>query len=55
MRWASDKLQLDGVIKAAHLLGQASLDEVIEVLAAPGGAGSAANRAPQTRATISKA
>jgi DNA polymerase III subunit gamma/tau len=36
MRWAADKkLQLDvAVIKAAHLLDQASLDEVIETLAA---------------------
>jgi len=35
MRWAADKkLQLDvAVIKATHLLGQASLDEVIETLA----------------------
>ena len=35
MRWTSDKkLQLDvAVIKATHLLGQASLDEVIETLA----------------------
>ena len=34
MRWTSDKkLQLDvAVIKATHLLGQASLDEVIETL-----------------------
>jgi DNA polymerase III subunit gamma/tau len=36
MRWAADKkLQLDvAVIKATHLLDQASLDEVIETLAA---------------------
>ena len=36
MKWAADKkLQLDvAVIKAAHLLDQASLDEVIETLAA---------------------
>ncbi len=42
MKWAADKkLQLDvAVIKAAHLLDQASLDEVIETLAAlQGGTG----------------
>ena len=40
MRWAADKkLQLDvAVIKATHLLDQASLDEVIETLAAFRGA-----------------
>jgi DNA polymerase-3 subunit gamma/tau len=57
MRWASDKkLQLDvAVIKAAHLLGQASLDEVIEILAAlRGGAVPPRTEQPQTRATISK-
>lgn len=47
MRWASDKkLQFDvAVIKAVHLLEQASLDEVIETLAALHGGGPLPERA----------
>lgn len=50
MKWAADKkLQLDvAVIKAAHLLGQASLDEVIETLAALQGGGSLPSRTERT-------
>jgi DNA polymerase III subunit gamma/tau len=47
MKWAADKkLQLDvAVIKAAHLLDQASLDEVIETLAALQGGTTASSAA----------
>ena len=51
MRWAADKkLQFDvAVIKAVHLLEQASLDEVIETLTALHGGGPLPERTPPAR------